>query len=264
MPLEVALGTTTVDYSILNVSQEVREICAPLLQNTPITHFEYFFSFSDNTGLMLSTNPDWLQHYFTEDFRVCRHELDYVPSYGFITHALPFPQGLAEFRRHTQRVLQARHFQIYHCCFVLDKYDDYTDACVFGIAKDDIGILQYYLNHLDSLQRFKAYFVKKAAPLIERLQQKNKLLVVSPCIETREENLVALAKPDLLQQPYRLSRREYDCLNYVVQGKTVKEIADIFRISPSTVNAHISHVKDKLQCHNKSQLKEKIFLMRDY
>lgn len=51
-----------------------------------------------------------------------------------------------------------------------------------------------------------------------------------------------------------ISPRENDCLFFLLRGKTAKEIARFLNISHRTVEAHISHLKTKFQCKNKSEL----------
>lgn len=54
-----------------------------------------------------------------------------------------------------------------------------------------------------------------------------------------------------------LSERESECLFFVLRGKVTKEIAQILKISPRTVEAYFDNIKTKLMCANKSQVIEK-------
>jgi DNA-binding CsgD family transcriptional regulator len=51
-----------------------------------------------------------------------------------------------------------------------------------------------------------------------------------------------------------LSKRERECLFYLLHNKSAKEIARILKISFRTVEMHTSHIKEKLKCRNKSAL----------
>jgi DNA-binding CsgD family transcriptional regulator len=51
-----------------------------------------------------------------------------------------------------------------------------------------------------------------------------------------------------------LTKRERECLFYLLHGKSAKEIARVLKISFKTVEMHTCHIKDKLNCRNKSQL----------
>lgn len=51
-----------------------------------------------------------------------------------------------------------------------------------------------------------------------------------------------------------LSRREMQCLLYLVKGKTAKEAAQEMYISPRTVEDYIGLIKEKLGCKTRSEL----------
>ena len=53
-----------------------------------------------------------------------------------------------------------------------------------------------------------------------------------------------------------LTSREQDCMSYLVRGKTMKQIAQLMHISPRTVESHLTHIKEKLNCKTKSDLIE--------
>jgi DNA-binding CsgD family transcriptional regulator len=52
----------------------------------------------------------------------------------------------------------------------------------------------------------------------------------------------------------RLTARESEVLNLVVEGLSAKEIAIRLRIAPRTVECHIDHLRAKTQCRNRAQL----------
>ncbi len=51
-----------------------------------------------------------------------------------------------------------------------------------------------------------------------------------------------------------LSKRQAECLFYLVRGMTYKQIANVIGLSHKTVEHHIQTLKIKLNCKNKSQL----------
>jgi len=52
----------------------------------------------------------------------------------------------------------------------------------------------------------------------------------------------------------RLSSREYECLKGLAMGKTAKEISANLNISPRTVEAYISNLKNKTGYNSKSEM----------
>jgi DNA-binding CsgD family transcriptional regulator len=54
-------------------------------------------------------------------------------------------------------------------------------------------------------------------------------------------------------QPFNLTKREYEVLNWIKTGKTTWEISKILAISESCVNFHIDNLKKKLHSVNRTQ-----------
>lgn len=51
-----------------------------------------------------------------------------------------------------------------------------------------------------------------------------------------------------------LSEREFECLFYLLRGRTFKEIADTLSLSSRTVESYINSIKMKWQCDSKGQV----------
>ncbi len=58
-----------------------------------------------------------------------------------------------------------------------------------------------------------------------------------------------------------ISKREADCLFYLIRGKTAKEIAIILFISKRTVEKHLESIRIKFNCESKSQVISKAIEM---
>lgn len=54
-----------------------------------------------------------------------------------------------------------------------------------------------------------------------------------------------------------LSRRQAQCLYYLLRGKSAAAIAGILGLSPRTVEYYIAEIKNKMACKNKSEVIEK-------
>lgn len=55
---------------------------------------------------------------------------------------------------------------------------------------------------------------------------------------------------------YNLSKREVECLFYLVRGKSMKTVAKILGLSPRTIETYLARLKEKINCYNKSDLIE--------
>ena len=59
--------------------------------------------------------------------------------------------------------------------------------------------------------------------------------------ESKEKNVV-------------LTERQLQCVKYLLQGKTAREIAEILGLSRRTVEYYLSNVKSRFECNNKVEL----------
>lgn len=57
-----------------------------------------------------------------------------------------------------------------------------------------------------------------------------------------------------IRNHFHLTKREIECLSYLLRGKTFKEIALTLKLSPRTVECHINNIKEKVGAHTKSEL----------
>lgn len=60
-----------------------------------------------------------------------------------------------------------------------------------------------------------------------------------------------------LYDQFKLSKRESECLFFIIRGMTAKDVAQKLHLSPKTVEFHIEQIKQKLSCSKKSELIEK-------
>lgn len=60
----------------------------------------------------------------------------------------------------------------------------------------------------------------------------------------------------------RFTRREKECIQYLLYGMTAKEIAKELKLSPRTVETYLENIKTKIDCFSKTQLIQKI--IKDY
>jgi DNA-binding CsgD family transcriptional regulator len=81
-----------------------------------------------------------------------------------------------------------------------------------------------------------------------------------PTPENAFENIVVLDPKSYQSHIYLtsdLTKRQMECLRYIVKGMTAKEIAKIMFLSPRTIEHYIQAIKLKWNCHSRSKLVEK-------
>jgi len=100
----------------------------------------------------------------------------------------------------------------------------------------------------------EGYILKKTPPgkIIEILNDlKDGGAPVSSQIAMKMLNI--FKRIPLEDETDKLSKREYEILEYIVKGITLKQIADKLFISPKTVRTHLRNIYQKLHVHSKTE-----------
>ncbi len=58
------------------------------------------------------------------------------------------------------------------------------------------------------------------------------------------------------------TQREYDCMQHLLKGKTLKQTAFLLGLSPRTVEYYLNNIKRRFGCHNKITLLKKARCMK--
>ena len=56
------------------------------------------------------------------------------------------------------------------------------------------------------------------------------------------------------------TRREADCMGWLLKGKTIRGVGIVLNISPRTVEYYIKNMKKKIGCRTKSELIELVYM----
>lgn len=117
------------------------------------------------------------------------------------------------------------------------------------------GVIHYYLSHKAQLRSntgkiigiFGVSFSMNGKDAIcTALNEMSTLVHVSE-----------LNRLESLFDPPHLTKRQFDCLFYLVKGKTMKQTAEILVLSPKTIEHYLDAVKVKFKCYTRSELIEK-------
>jgi len=131
----------------------------------------------------------------------------------------------------------------------LKKINSEVKIIMLTMLDDDNTVLQAILNGADG------YLLKKSPPqeilnAIDICMQGGSPM--TPGIATKVLQLFKKFVPQK-NESYRLTKREIEILDLLVNGLSNHQIADRLFISIETVRNHIRHIYEKLQVHSKSQ-----------
>jgi DNA-binding CsgD family transcriptional regulator len=249
-------------------ANEVCDVCNALCKNSIIKYFNYAKYYEKGSGFCLTTHPDWHTYFIKK--------VDYVKTVQQVFIEISNGMFLWEDKIAPVAIDACKNFKIYKPIAIVKYKNPYYEICSFGIDADcsESASIDFYLNNLDILKRFILYFKDKmiklikrsdnncnqfAIPMFPQLQQsKDK---ITTCSENRlhKQQLLSDLKIEryLLENKHgiqNLSRRELECLLYVLKGRTSRETGNILCISPKTVDTNLSIVRDKLDCSSRAEL----------
>ena len=112
--------------------------------------------------------------------------------------------------------------------------------------------MQRYFDRPDALDALGSWIQGGARTPLRIERGSSRLILTAADTASGEQWMIVLreesdaAQVQALSQAFRLTQREAEVLDWVIKGKTNRDIGDILGTSPRTVNKHLEHVFVKL------------------
>ena len=235
------------------ICSEVRKICHPVLDKLGITFFDYARMYDDGSCYVLANNSDVMSYLFRNEaplFTPVEHRLLKKKIYYLVPDNGPYQKVMQDARQ---------YFNVAHAIDLFQCHRGYVDVCCFASTAHNEAIINYYLNHIDVLENFMAYFRNAASGLIGGL---NRSRIILP----KHMRLNFDSRSVFTDQigVNLLTGRETDIARLITRGKTANEIALTMRRSRRTIEHHIANIKEKLGVCTKSDLIEKLLMRNQF
>jgi len=228
----------------LNVFEpDIKSICHPLFMSSPLDFFAFARVYDNGNCQILSTNTALYEHHFAKQHRITADIPEALLSESF-EYIIPV-KGPYHIAMHELR----QYFGLQYPVDIIDRYCGYYDMFCFATTDSNLDMINYYLNNMHKLKKFIHFFKEKAGELIEN---SNKISLPDKMLPTFK----GLDKSKVFY-----TNRERECLPYLLQGLTAKQIAKILKLSHRTVEKIILNIKQKHNCQYKSELIEKLQLI---
>ena len=251
--------------------EKVREYCQTFFQLTGIRFYNFTRIFSDLTRGCLNSHQGW-QHFLDQHhqhYRFIIEERTTVPSNACVIW------DLVEGLREDPLIKVAREqFNIDHGICLIRHYTGFSEFHYFATSRERPEINQFYLNNMDVLQDFCFYFKEKAHRLIKTMEHRKHYLPHHPlpwfeapstCSTSHDAfdfNREIFDKHCKVRRYYLggayrdlyLSRREAECLSYLSDGLSAKEISKHMKISYRTTQQHLERIKIKFGALSRGDL----------
>ncbi len=259
-------------------SREIINICEPLFKNSNIDHFLYLKLYSDGSRISLTTCNDLLRWIYQEN-KLISNSVSHINSGIYLAKDLINFVSYKDAKKIEAQIDGARNYfnldLIENGIYLIKKEEHYCELFEFGAAACKKSLINFYLNNIDILKHFILYFKDKAKRLIKKLEQNRFQPTYLTGHLTATNNNFRLINANFFEATKlsglsinqgsintHLTKREYECLTFLVGGCSAKEIAKALHISPRSVEYHLENIKRKLNCHTKSALISKILRLQ--
>lgn len=226
----------------------IQKTLSPLTKISNIHYFNYTVSYPNKTTFTLHTNANYFESWFTQNQSLWEYKLN---SGWYLWNAI----------NDKPRLEIAHSFDIGNGIIFINHCADKIEVFSFATRPDNHNIGNFYINNLNLLKRFSAYFLEKSKDLI--VQANDQLITLPP--ELIHNSLSEPNKEMMHHQtsypdefaiyPFnQLSKREYECFTLLARGYNLDNISKILQIAVPTAAVYIARVKKKLQCNTKDEI----------
>ena len=232
----------------------VAEITKPL-EALGIIGFYYIRLYEDGSFLDLSARPDWSLLYFQKLF-AGQYPLSALSDHIYIENGVNLWTLNADNPIWQDGIA---HFGYGNGITLCEQRQGFKELYSFYARADNTHINDFYLRHLDFLEKFKKMFVEKGQRLIRQADQYR--FILPERYHTPENPTTALPKSlqhifnqedqECLETP---TPREIECLSLFSKGFSSKEIGGLLGISQRTVENYIANLKSKWHCNKITEL----------
>jgi DNA-binding CsgD family transcriptional regulator len=247
-------------------TQEIVDLCSPL-KNLGITAFSHLRTDHEGSFSGLANNPEFMKNYLTKgyyntDVHIKRN--NYKSDNCLMWDAM-------ECGGETQLMLQDAHdFSFKHIFTMIESHGEQCDYYHFGTDQTNPSINQTYINNIELLKRFIAYFNENMANSSELMKAYQiKFAVENDATGVQLKDSALLNNADEQRNLFLeaigfdgtelcLTQRQQECANLLLLGCTAQEMALQLGLSRRTVEDYINRLKKKLNVHNKTELTLKL------
>jgi DNA-binding CsgD family transcriptional regulator len=247
----------------LYIDNSVLPLCASLFSAIErINHFVYVNCYDDGRMFIIGTAPEYTKNCYTEGVYIAANELNRLRQMygspkrlsGFYSREIALTDDLDTKDKNILNIALGERFNIEKRFYMIKKEKDYTEMIGIGTNKTKKiqDFMQLCQENIYTFNAFIDYFKTEGKNIINVF--KNEMVISPYKIECKQESHQQKYYDFKTSNRFSLSPREYECLESMSLGRSMKETAHELNLSPRTVEIHISNTKLKTGLYTKSQL----------
>jgi DNA-binding CsgD family transcriptional regulator len=241
----------------------IQLLCTSLFsQVKSISYFAYLRRYDDGRNFTICNHPEYTKHYYAEGLYITVNELEELRQIhgfskklrGFFSKETAITNSLYTKNRHMQNLKLGAKFNIGNRFYMVNREKDHFEVIGIGTSQTE-GIQSFMKLCAENLHIFNAfidYFKDEGRGIINAFKKE---MISSPYkLEYKQENKKTQYYNFRTGNEFSLSAREYECLESVILGRSMRNIANSLNLSPRTVETHIKNIKRKAGFDTKDQL----------
>lgn len=246
--------------------KRVDDITTPLKEVLGIPNFGYFRIYKDGRFNHICTSHSWSEYYIKnikESNDLFANQIRRAPINDYIISLSPeAPEKGDAILEPLIDKMGFWNWVTFH-----RKGEGYVESFIYIADKNDSKKKDLYINSLDLLKKYNAYFTQEFQDIItttdihalgqyENYQNIKEALETPPPLSPEQTfmNKIPDNKLFVKGQAHTFSRRQMQCLRELAKAKTLKEIGRDLNISPRTVESYLEAIKTKTGARYKSDL----------
>tara|TARA_R110002110_G_scaffold121431_2_gene297230 strand:- start:67463 stop:68326 length:864 start_codon:yes stop_codon:yes gene_type:complete len=251
----------TQQQKLIALCPDVENIMFALTQYLSVSYFRYVKSYPDNTKLILCSNAEWLEKYFSEEFydtELANFHKHPPHSHGISIHGECHDNHpVCDFWNRHASIGKYDHIMGFYT-----KFDNYFEMYDFGLSAEAHTANNLFLNNQKIFKHFFLYFKSRGQDLLAKAealrfpikeapeydQSKNWLLGMNDSLTKiiiQEMRLLAVFLDDELEGT-SLTINQAKTLKLFIEGYTFSEAPKTLGISEIRYKTLLQEVMNKL------------------
>jgi DNA-binding CsgD family transcriptional regulator len=235
-------------------------ICSEFFRFLNLNYFAYGF-YNDGAHFTLRTNLELCKY-------TLEHNLFSINSKVSQDRIRQIPLAQIKAFVNSGKPQDALHqcvfdFNIWNSLCIMLRKEHSLHWWTFGTDRNNYGILSEYVNKRPLFESFIRYFNHAAVDIInvndnlKIIHPGYRIPAYDPTYDNASQQLQTRFLKETMSPTNKkmyLTKREAECINYLGQGKTAKEVANLLKISPRTVEYYLQNARLRLKCSDRSHL----------
>lgn len=229
------------------------------LKKLGVNAFFYSAFFNNSRVNCISNNVSWLQYLYDN---IHKYKNTFETQFNFRPG---FSVDLLNIFPKKEMIIDMFEHEMKNGIYLSNGSKDkkYSEVFVFTTSKIPESSNQKLIENVSKFHQFSLAFKEKAQPLIKRtrlkiaeIQKCNDIQSISQTVTNDHNDFVEVNRYYLGAQfdDLYLTKTQFLYVKNFLLGKSTKQIARIYGVSPRTVEKHLQLVKQKLGCNSEKQL----------